>query len=86
MNEKLSLEQIVKGSSARLLLNILESAGLSEGEIMRIGATLAVHDAMITSAMEGEENAIEFCKSGLKDAEAVGMPWLELGKSEKQAS
>ena len=85
MNEKLSLEQIVKGSSARLLLNILE-LGLSEGEIMRIGATLAVHDAMITSAMEGEENAIEFCKSGLKDAEAVGMPWLELGKSEKQTS
>ena len=85
MNEKLSLEQIVKGSSARLLLNILE-LGLSEGEIMRIGATLAVHDAMITSAMEGEENAIEFCKSGLKDAEAVGMPWLELGKYEEQTS
>ena len=85
MNEKLSLEQIVKGSSARLLLNILE-LGLSEGEIMRIGATLAVQDAMITSAMEGEENAIEFCKSGLKDAEAVGMPWLELGKYEEQTS
>lgn len=67
------------------LLNILE-LGLSEGEIMRIGATLAVHDAMITSAMEGEENAIEFCKSGLKDAEAVGMPWLELGKYEEQTS